>query len=105
MKPSISETNDAVLRHTEAQLEASILSLFGGFPSLCGFSVQERSEGSAATLEGGLYLAAVGLYPLPGVDETKLIYEEIRLTLIELLDERPEARALLSGRTFARALH
>ena len=104
MKPSMNTAHDTGLSHIAAQLEASIGNLFGGFPSLCGFSVQERSEGSAAALESGLYLTAVGLYPLPGVEETRLIYEEIRLTLVELIDERPEARQLLSGRTFARTL-
>jgi hypothetical protein len=39
------------------------------------------------------------------VEVAKLICEEIRETLVELIDERPEARLLLSGRTFARALH
>ena len=102
MKQTTDTAYDAGLVHTEAQLEASIHGLFGGFPSLCGFSVQERSEGSTAALESGLYLTAVGLYPLPGIEETKLIYEEIRLTLIELIDERPEVRQLICGRTFAR---
>ena len=108
MKTSLDATRDAVLRHTEAQLEESIVSLFGGFPSLCGFSVQERpgraADGSA-TLDNGLYLTEVGLYPAPAIEEAKLICEEIRITLLELLQERPEAHQLLRGRTFARTVH
>ena len=107
MKTSTNIVHDAGLRHTVAQLEASMLSLFGGFPTLCGFSVQDqpaRPEGASASLEGGLFLTAIGLYPMPGMEEVKLICEEIRLTLDELIEESPEARELLRGRTFARTL-
>ena len=64
-----------------------------------------QPDGGSAVLNGGLFLTDIGLYPQPGVEVAKLICEEIRETLVELIDERPEARLLLSGRTFARALH
>jgi hypothetical protein len=105
---SIAQTNrERALRNTAAELEESILALFGGFPQLCGFSVQDRPSHAAGTesLQGGLFLTEVGLYPVPNVEEAKMICEEIRDTLAQLIDERPQARELLSGRTFARAVH
>lgn len=92
----------------ETRLEESIVSLFQDLPALCGFTVQDREglhDGGLAMLNGGLFLTDVGLYPLPGLEGAQLICEEIRGALVELIDERPEARLLLSGRTFARALH
>jgi hypothetical protein len=92
----------------EMRLEESIVSLFEDLPALCGFTVQDRAglpDGGAATLNGGLFLTHIGLYPQPGIEVAKLICEEIREALVALIDERPEARLLLSGRTFARSLH
>ncbi len=108
MKPTTNAVRDEGMRHVEAQLEESIVSLFGGFPSLCGFSVQDRPglpDGGSAALQSGLFLTDIGLYPAPGLEEARMICEEIRETLVQLIDERPEARKLLSGRTFARSLH
>ncbi len=108
MKPTMNAARDAGMRHVAAQLEESIVSLFGCFPTLCGFSVQDRPdlpEGGSAALQPGLFLTDVGLYPAPGLEEARMICDEIRETLVQLIDERPEARALLSGRTFARSLH
>ena len=81
-------------RHAQARIEESIVALFKDFPSLCGF-----------TVDGGLDLADVGLFPAPAKEEAELIREEIRETLSELVEERPEARNFVTGRTFARALH
>jgi hypothetical protein len=86
-----------VSSRAQAQVEESILSLFQDIPSLCGFTVQARPS--------GLELADIGLFPAPADDEAKLIHEEIRETISQLIDERPEARNLVTGRTFARALH
>jgi hypothetical protein len=92
----------------EMRLEESIVSLFDDLPALCGFTVQDRAgspDAGSAKLSSGLFLTDVGLYPQPGLEVAKLICEEIREALVELVDERPEARELLCGRTFARALH
>lgn len=78
------------------QLENSIVSLFAGCPELCGFTVK---------LDGELMLSDVGLYPPLASGEVAQICEEIRDTLLTIIDEQPEARRLLAGRTFARALH
>jgi len=106
MKPGTQSAREIALRHTAAELEQSILSLFGSFPNLCGFSIQDRPGNAASeSLQAGLFLTEVGLYPLPNIEEGKFICQEIRDTLAELIDERPQARELLSGRTFARSLH
>ena len=108
MKTTTYAVRDEGMGYVEAQLEESILSLFGGFPSLCGFSVQDRPgvpDGGSASLQSGLFLTEIGLYPAPELEVAKMICEEIRETLTQLIDERPEARELLSGRTFARTLH
>ncbi len=81
-------------RHARSQVEESIFSLFKDIPSLWGF-----------TVTGTLEPADLSLYPAPAAEEARLIREEIRDTLSQLLEERPEARNLVSGRTFARALH
>jgi len=108
MKTGTNVVRDEGMRRIAAQLEESMLSLFGGFPSLCGFSVQDRPgmpDGGSESLQGGLFLTDVGLYPVPGLEEARMICEEIRETLVQLIDERPEALELLTGRTFARFLH
>jgi hypothetical protein len=83
-------------RIAQSRLEESLVSLFADYPELWGFSVVDRAE---------LCVSDIGLYPPPPFDEAKAICEEIRDTLVELIDERPEARELLAGRTFARRLH
>ena len=92
----------------ETRLEESIVSLFQELPALCGFTVQDRAgmpDASSSTLKAGLFLTDIGLYPQPPLEDAQLICEEIREALVELMEERPETRILLSGRTFARALH
>jgi hypothetical protein len=108
MKTTLNLARDEGMRHVAAQLEESIVTLFGGLPSLCGFSVQDRPglpDGGSAALHTGLFLTDVGLYPVPGIEEARFICEEIRDTLVELIDERPETLQLISGRTFARSFH
>ncbi len=89
-------------------LEEGIVSVFEGYPSLCGFTVQSSPglpDGGAEPLDHGLFLTDVGLYPQPGLEDSRMISEGVRDMLIELLEKRPEAAHLLAGRTFARALH
>ena len=108
MKQTANTAQERALRSAVAELEESILALFGGFPSLCGFAVQDRpgNPGTGSeSLQDGLFLAEVGLYPVPNIEEAKFICQEIRDTLAQLIEERPHARELISGRTFARSLH
>jgi hypothetical protein len=77
-------------------IEDSLVALFAGRPELYGFTVK---------LDGELVLCDIGLWPQQRTESVSLICEEIRATLLALLEEEPGARRLLAGRTFARALH
>jgi hypothetical protein len=93
----------------EADLAASIDTLFRRCPSLYGFSVQEASkvtrERAVDHLEGDLYLADVACHPLLDEERCAELCEVVSHTLLELVEERPEMAELLPGRTFARTLH
>ncbi|KPK04281.1 MAG: hypothetical protein AMJ64_14075 [Betaproteobacteria bacterium SG8_39] len=93
----------------ESDLAARLDTLFRRCPALHGFSVQPGSsvsrERAVAGLQDGLYLAdVVSHWPLSDAQAATLV-DEISLALLELVDEQPEASALLRGRTFARILH
>lgn len=93
----------------ESDLAARMEILFRRCPALHGFSVQQGSSVSreriAQDLQAGLLLADVVWHqPLNG-DQAATLVEEISQELLELVEERPEATALLRGRTFARVLH
>jgi hypothetical protein len=108
MKPTTNLASDQGMRYITAQLEASVGALFGRFSVLHGFSVQDRPGTlgiGVPTEDGDLYLADLGLYPQLCAEDAQLICEEIRDTLVELIDKQPQARELLSGRTFARVFH
>lgn len=81
----------------EADLEAVTSAIFRRCPTLCGFTV--RGELSA------LFVTEVSVFPLSGLEAPEDIRAEIVTTLITLIDEFPEAGALLRGRSFARILH
>lgn len=93
----------------ESDLAARMEHLFQRCPALYGFSVQTSSsvtrERVVVDLREDLHLADVVLHePLNGEQAATLV-GEISEALLELVDERPEATALLRGRTFARTLH
>jgi hypothetical protein len=93
----------------ESDLAARMATLFERYPALYGFSVQASSsvtrERVVVDLQEDLHLADVVLHePLDGEQAATLV-GEISHALLELVDERPEATALLRGRTFARTLH
>ena len=79
----------------ESELQALVANLFQRFPELVGFSVRETPD--------DLLLSGVETFPA-GLEAARLMHD-IVVPLRELLDEEPDARELLSGRTFARTLH
>lgn len=97
------------LARLEVDLAARIGALFGRWRPLHGFSVQEGAklgrQRCAGHLQGDLFLADIACYPLLDGEQAAALYEEIFAELLELVEERPEAAALLRGRTFARTLH
>ena len=91
-----------------ADVAARIAAIFDKYPMLCGFSVQECSasaEDRAIQLQGELCLTDVCISTWPGFRVNQEFYEQIAHLLRELMDERPEAGDLLTGGSFARALH
>jgi hypothetical protein len=97
------------LNRLESDLVARMDRLFQRCPALHGFSVQPRAsvtrERVVQGLQDDLYLAdVVAHWPLSG-EQAETLVEEISQAIAELVEERPEASALLRGRTFARILH
>jgi hypothetical protein len=95
------------MKCVECHVEDVMAELFDRLPALMGFSVEAPEASSPnprnAQLENELVLANVETFPWTGRPGELL--GEIVLPLLELLDEEPEARELLRGRTFARRVH
>jgi hypothetical protein len=87
----------------------AVESLFDRWPGLVGFSVQDAgslaSEREWVRLDERLAVADVGLLDGMGHEDKLEMLGELAGALLELIAERPEAQALLRGRTFARTLH
>jgi hypothetical protein len=82
------------MNRVESQLDEVVARVFDRLPALVGFSVELAPE---------LVLADVETFPWPAQRED--LVGEIAVPLLELIDEAPEARELLRGRTFARTRH
>ncbi len=97
---------DRVWQAADAEVTSQVAALFERCPDLSGFSVQVKicAEGNAAD-EEELFVTAIGIAPRSSKEQYAEIFEQIGTTLKELLADRPEAQALLRGRTFARNLH
>lgn len=93
----------------EADLEATVDALFRRCPMLCGFSVRDAADlpRNRSTVQHGseLFVTEVSVFPMRDVYPPAELSLEIVATLAELLDECPEAGALLRDRTFARVVH
>jgi hypothetical protein len=105
MKALQQQTWDAERHHLEADLGARIETLFDRCPTLCGFSVAERSVKEAGVTQLELFISGIDVYPALGSGQPDQLFDEISAALVELLDEHPQAYDLLRGRTFARTLH
>ena len=80
-----------------ADLEAATNAIFRRCPTLCGFAVRAEME--------AIFVTEVSVFPLSGLAAPEEIHGEIAGALIALIDEFPEAGALLRGRSFARVFH
>lgn len=105
MKALQQQTWDADRRHLEADLGERIETLFDRNPTLCGFSVGQRSIEEAGVPELELFISGIDVYPALGSGQPDQLFNEISAALVELLDEHPDAYELLRERTFARTLH
>jgi hypothetical protein len=96
----------------ESAIAALILrmaALFRRLPMLSGFSVQDADtlaeDRDLVPLDEDLCIADVSVHAWPGLEATQAMCEEIAQSILELLEEHPDARELLRGYTFARAFH
>lgn len=92
-----------------ADVEAKIHALFSRCPTLCGFSVQHRDQLAPQITENqipdaDLYVTEIGIYPKLGSEQHADLFDEITVTLSNLVNEQPNAYDVLRGRTFARTL-
>jgi hypothetical protein len=105
MKALQQQTCDAMRHRLEADLGARVETLFDRCPTLCGFSVGERSIEEAGVPELELFISGIDVYPALGSGQPDQLFNEISAALVDLLEEHPDAAELLPGRTFARTLH
>lgn len=101
---------DPGLRRVEADLVAEVNRLFGDFPGLAAFSLQDRGglpdDVKASHQEDSLFITQID-FSLPVSDrEYGEVYGVISAAIDDLVTVQPQAFELLrSGRTFARTLH
>jgi len=97
------------LSRFEAELSARIWAVFGSFPDLCGFSLQDRTGLpdyiDASSLRDELFVTELGFSAPVSETEYDEAYKLITEAVADIVSERPEALELLRGRTFARTLH
>ena len=109
MKPDQLGSLNSRMPPLEEDLAQRMGKLFERCPALHGFTVLDRSlvpgGTRVAALERGLFVAGIGIYPEPAPEQCERIYDEISVALLDFMLQRPEAREVLRGRTFARAFH
>ena len=93
----------------EAELEGRMARLFARRPELWRFSVRDRSglpdHLDPTTLAGELFIFEIGLSPRRGKAHYDEVYDDIARAITAAVAALPEAKRLLPGRTFVRALH
>jgi hypothetical protein len=109
MKPSQLGSLSADLPPIEEDLAVRVDTIFDRCPSLHGFTVQDSSalpeELRSLALERELVVTDIGVFPFLNADQCEQIYNEIAVALLDFMFERPSAKDVLRGRTFARTLH
>jgi len=93
----------------EAELEGRVARLFGQRPDLWRFTVRDRTglpdHMDPTVLSGEFFIFEIGLSPRLGKRQYDEVYDDIVRAIAAAVAARPEARRLLPGRTFKRALH
>ena len=107
MKPFLAQYPDQ--KRVVEDVQAKISALFLRCPTLCGFSIQDRSTlpeqlTDAQIPDADLYVTEIGMFPKLNADQYADIFDEITITISNLVSEQPNAYDVLCGRTFARTL-
>ena len=97
------------MNSVEAELEGHVARLFVQRPELWRFTVRDRSglpdNLNPTVLTGEFFIFEIGLSPRLGKDQYNEIYDDIARAITAAVAALPEAKRLLPGRTFMRALH
>src|SRR4029077_20661124 len=100
---------NADLLPMDEDLAARLKIVFERCPTLSGFTVQDCSalpeEFRTLALERELVVTDIGVYPNLNSEHCEQVYNEIAVALLDFIFERPAAKHVLRGRTFARTLH
>jgi len=109
MKPAQLGSLNAEQPPIEEDLAARLETIFEHCPHLAGFTVQDSSalpeELRSLALERELVVTDIGVFPFINAEQCEQIYNEIAVALLDFMFERPAAKDVLRGRTFARTLH
>ena len=93
----------------ETELQGRVARLFARRPELWRFTVRDRSglpdHLDPTTLAGEFFIFEIGLSPRLSKEHYNEVYDDIARAITATVATYPEARRLLPGRTFIRALH
>src|ERR1041384_2682823 len=95
--------------HIEDDLVNRVGAIFERCPALQGFSIQDAAglpkHLQTAAAAGAVVVTDIAIYPELGPALTERVYDEIPVGLLDFICSRPDARSVLTGRTFVRHLH
>lgn len=93
----------------EAQVLERIESVFVRCPELHRFSVRDRSglpdHIDPTSLDGELFIFEIALAPRLGKAQYDEVYDTIARAIAAAVSSCPQAKELLTGKTFVRYLH
>jgi hypothetical protein len=97
------------MHSAETELEGLVARLFARRPELWRFTVRDRTglpdHLDPTTLSGEFFIFEIGLSPRLGKQQYNEVYDDIARAITAAVAAMPEAKRLLPGRTFMRALH
>jgi hypothetical protein len=97
------------MHSAETELEGLVARLFARRPELWRFTVRDRTglpdHLDPTTLSGEFFIFEIGLSPRLGKQQYNEVYDDIARAITAAVAALPEAKRLLPGRTFMRALH
>ena len=107
-RPAQMLTSERLLR-VAAHVDAQMRAVFGRCPALCSFTVRDRAglpdHIDPTGLRGELFILDIAMSPRYGKSQYDEIYDQIAAAIGAAVAALPEAKELLRGRTFIRALH
>jgi hypothetical protein len=97
------------LLRVAAQIDAQVSALFRRCPVLFSFTVRDRTglpdHIDPTGVHGELFILDIAMSPRYGKRQYDEVYDQIAAAIAAAVAAVPEAKDLLRGRTFIRALH